>query len=185
MAASKPIPKESHPVTTLDLQPCGVARLVSVVLGVPLADAFLAAGLELCPRCQQPATKMEYDPYCGSPHKGPSKRPGLIVPLNCDGCGILFDRPQPKVLRSAQKGQQGIFCTRQCSARNIGNTVGFGGSGKITFIPITAYLIKTKPTVNLDTPMMAKTPICGMGIVNAGDAPPSGATIITGTRNGR
>ena len=43
-------------------QPCGVARLLSAALRLPLAQMFTAVGLELCPVCGEASSNPTYYP---------------------------------------------------------------------------------------------------------------------------
>ena len=106
-------------------QPCGIAHLLAVVTGVSVEKAFTIVGLALCPRCDKAATNPRYYPYCGQPHKGPSKvTPAILVSLRCDECDVLFPRRQCDIMMWARRGGQKIFCGRSCQGKYMGRTYG-------------------------------------------------------------
>jgi len=111
-------------------QPCGIAKLLSAVLNLPLEDMWLAVGLELCPRCDKPAsTNTKYYPYCGK-HRGPLG--GEVLPLICDGCGILFFRLYSAVNQASKRGAERVFCSNKCNGSYNGKVYGFPAHKKNT-----------------------------------------------------
>lgn len=105
-------------------QPCGVARLLAEVCNLPLTDMFLAVGLDLCPRCDQPASNPKYYPYCGTSHKGPDPISPL-VPLACDECGTIFYRQERHIItRLGKRNYQHVWCNKQCQGQWFGREYG-------------------------------------------------------------
>lgn len=104
------------------MQPCSVAKLLSATLDIPLEESYFAVGLVLCPICEQPSEEPQYYPYCCKQHR--DGRGITVVPLVCEECEVLFYRRETDVLHRSKRGQDHIWCSKQCQgkwwARNYG-----------------------------------------------------------------
>ena len=110
-------------------QPCGIARLLAEIYQLPVSDMFMLVGLELCPRCDEPAKDPKFYPYCGTQHKGRAKG-SRIMTLICEECGKSFERNETQVVnRLVKKGYNHIWCGKPCQGKWYGRTVGIHNLG--------------------------------------------------------
>jgi len=109
----------------IDMQPCGVAKLMSAVFNVPLEEGYAATGLLCCSVCGQASTN-DYYPYCGLRHqrKGEGLGPAgcVYIDMVCDICRLEFRRPVSQITSNARKrdkkdqsGEYKVFCSNKCN----------------------------------------------------------------------
>ena len=106
--------------------PCGIAGLLTAVLGMSREDVFGGMGLILCPTCQKASPSPTYYPFCSESHFKQADRGATAILLRCDECDILFARREKEVLQWARRGGQKIFCNRSCKGKYLGRTYGLG-----------------------------------------------------------
>lgn len=109
----------------MDLQPCSVARLMSSILGEPLEQTFPAAGLKLCPWCDQASMKVEYYPFCNRSCLYQIEH--QKVPLECSECGrVVMLTKSHLIWRNARSTSGRMYCSKRCQGAWLARTHGFG-----------------------------------------------------------
>lgn len=107
------------------VQPCGTASLLSVILGKPLTEMFLATGLKLCPWCNGASQKPGYYPFCNNSCLFQSAH--QKVPLECSECGDLFLVRKSFAMARINRSQSNrLYCSRQCQGAWFGRNHGGG-----------------------------------------------------------
>lgn len=109
-----------------NISTCGAANLLSAVLRVPKEQILVKWGIwSTCIDCGKPLSPEKshegqcYKCYFKSRH----------VKVECDYCGILFERYQSQLIYTLGKNhQRHIFCGRECFYKwlGLGKNYGFG-----------------------------------------------------------
>lgn len=109
----------------MESQPCSVARLMSAILDKPLEEMFPAAGLKLCPWCDQASMKAEYYPFCNNSCLFQFNT--QKVPLECSECGevVLITKNQ-MMLRASRTTSGRMYCSKTCQGKWLARSHGFG-----------------------------------------------------------
>ncbi len=107
----------------MDMQPCSVARLMSVIFGEPMEVTFPVAGLKLCPWCDKASMRAEYYPFCNKSCL--SRFNHQKIPFECSECGtVKLIVKSVAMARMARTASGRMYCSKKCQGIWLGRVHG-------------------------------------------------------------